>query len=312
MGLTYVGRIFYDDSVAAVVIGSTLVGIGTALAFAAMPTLIMSSVPITETASANGLNSLVRSIGTSLASTLVAAIMASYAVEVGGVSFPTEQAFRLVLVLGAAAAMACAALAALVPGDQSAQRARDVARAQADEKREAVVRGQVRLSRPDDRARGMILVSVLDVHGTQLDWSRADNSGRYSVVLPGPGTYVVIANALGWAPEAAVFDFSGDEVSQDIRLTHELTVSGTVTCDGRPVAGALVALSEAMGTQVGSTMCDDAGRYVFQLPPVGRYVFTAYDARTGRARARKVSLTVESTVVDIDLEVAEAAQASRQ
>src|SRR5688500_8119908 len=72
MGLTKVGRIFYYDSVAAVVIGSTLVGIGTALAFAAMPTLIMSSVPITETASANGLNSLVRSIGTSLASTLVA------------------------------------------------------------------------------------------------------------------------------------------------------------------------------------------------------------------------------------------------
>src|SRR6478735_10399196 len=70
MALTYVGRVFYADSVAAIVVGSTLVGIGTALAFAAMPTLIMSSVPITETASANGLNSLVRSIGTSLASTL--------------------------------------------------------------------------------------------------------------------------------------------------------------------------------------------------------------------------------------------------
>lgn len=55
--LTYIGRVFYADSVAAVVIGSTLVGIGTALAFAAMPILIMSSVPITETASANGLNS---------------------------------------------------------------------------------------------------------------------------------------------------------------------------------------------------------------------------------------------------------------
>ena len=77
MALTYLGRVFYADSVLAIVVGSTLVGIGTALAFAAMPTLIMSSVPITETASANGLNSLVRSIGTSLASTLVAAIMAT-------------------------------------------------------------------------------------------------------------------------------------------------------------------------------------------------------------------------------------------
>ena len=38
MALTYVGRVFYADSVAAIVVGSTLVGIGTALAFAAMPT----------------------------------------------------------------------------------------------------------------------------------------------------------------------------------------------------------------------------------------------------------------------------------
>ncbi|RYE38876.1 MAG: hypothetical protein EOP24_45860 [Hyphomicrobiales bacterium] len=60
-----------------------------------------------------------------------------------------------------------------------------------------MVRGQIRLARPDERARGMILASVLDVNGEQLDWSRADNAGRYSVVLPGPGTYVVIANALG-------------------------------------------------------------------------------------------------------------------
>jgi hypothetical protein len=150
----------------------------------------------------------------------------------------------------------------------------------------------------------MILVSVLDVHGTQLDWSRADNTGRYSVVLPGPGTYVVIANAVGWAPEATVFDFAGGAVEQDITLSQELTVSGVVTSDGRPVAGALVALSEAMGTQIGSTHCDDAGRFAFQLPPTGRYVFTAYDAHTGRAQARKVSLTIESEVIDIDIPVA--------
>ena len=104
MALTYVGRVFWADSVLAVVIGSTLVGIGTALAFAAMPTLIMSSVPITETASANGLNSLVRSIGTSLASTVVAAVMATYTVEVAGGIFATTTAFQIVLVLGALAA----------------------------------------------------------------------------------------------------------------------------------------------------------------------------------------------------------------
>ena len=33
-------------------------------------------------------------------------------------------------------------------------------------------------------------------------------------------------------------------------------------------------------------------------------MFTAYDARTGRAQARKVSLTIESEVIDIDIPVA--------
>ncbi len=306
MALSYGGRVFWADSVSAVVIGSTLVGIGTALAFAAMPTLIMSSVPITETASANGLNSLVRSLGTSLASTLVAAIMATYTVEVGGVLFATERAFQVVLVLGSASAAICVALAALIPTDRRTHRDRELARARSGEKREAVVCGQIRLARPDDSARGTVLVSVLDASGNQLDWSRADNAGRYSMVLPGPGTYVVIANAVGWAPEATVIDFTGVEVEQDLTLAHELTVSGVVTSDGRPAAGALVALSEALGTQVGSTHCDDTGRYVFQLPASGRYVFTAYDARTGSARARKVTLTIESEVVDIDIPLAAA------
>ena len=49
-----------------------------------MPTLIMSSVPITETASANGLNSLVRAIGTSLSSAAVAAVLGSVTMQVGG------------------------------------------------------------------------------------------------------------------------------------------------------------------------------------------------------------------------------------
>jgi hypothetical protein len=33
-------------------------------------------------------------------------------------------------------------------------------------------------------------------------------------------------------------------------------------------------------------------------------VFTAYDPRTGSAQARKVTLTIESEVVDIDIPVA--------
>ena len=75
MAVAYLARVFYGDTVLAVIIGSTVVGIGSAVAYAAMPSLIMANVPITETASANGLNALLRALGTSTASAVIAALL---------------------------------------------------------------------------------------------------------------------------------------------------------------------------------------------------------------------------------------------
>lgn len=47
-----------------IVVISTFIGLGIGFAYAAMPTLIMHSVPPTETAAANGLNSVMRTLGT--------------------------------------------------------------------------------------------------------------------------------------------------------------------------------------------------------------------------------------------------------
>ena len=73
----YVTRVYLTEQVWQIVVGAMVVSAGTAIAYAAMPTLIMRSVPITETASANGVNTLLRSIGTSMSSAVVAAILAS-------------------------------------------------------------------------------------------------------------------------------------------------------------------------------------------------------------------------------------------
>ena len=42
-------------------------------------------------------------------------------------------------------------------------------------------------------------MGVMKTDGTPVDWSRADRDGNYSVVLPGPGRYLVLANGQGWA-----------------------------------------------------------------------------------------------------------------
>src|SRR5204862_1211783 len=49
-----------------------VVGAGVALAYGSLPALIMRAVPTTRTAAANGLNTLMRSIGTSTASAVPA------------------------------------------------------------------------------------------------------------------------------------------------------------------------------------------------------------------------------------------------
>lgn len=91
------------------------IGVGLSFAFAAMPTLIMRAVPVTETAAANGLNSVMRSAGTTTASAVVGAVLASLSVPLDGVEMPTPDAFQLSYTLGLVAAAAAALLAMLIP-----------------------------------------------------------------------------------------------------------------------------------------------------------------------------------------------------
>ena len=109
-GLGYVVRVLADSTVLELLIGVAIVSIGIAVSFAAMPVLIMQSVPITETASANGLNTVVRSIGTSTCSATVAAVLTASTVSIGGVDFPSVAAVHATSWLAAGAALLGAAV----------------------------------------------------------------------------------------------------------------------------------------------------------------------------------------------------------
>ena len=294
MGFAYLGRVFFSGTLAEVIAGSTMVGIGTAIAFAAMPTLIMSSVPITETASANGLNSLLRAVGTSLSSAAVAAVLGAVTIQVGASRLPSFNAFQDVYWMAGIAAFSSALVAAFVP---AAKRATAVLTG-AGENHEFVVSGSI--LRGDKRPAHPAVVTVMTIGGTQVDWARADSDGSYSVVLPGPGRYLVLANAQGWTPRAEVLEFQNPSARQHLTLTDQLTLSGTVTRKGAPIVGALVILTEATGEVVGSVTANGAGSYCMPLPGAGRYIVTALDPDTNLAHARKVVLDVRSAVVDIE------------
>jgi sugar phosphate permease len=88
---------------------------GVAIAYAAMPTLILNAVPLSESGSAVGINGLMRSIGTSVASAVMVSLLTSSTQDFAGFAIPSRSAFQLCFIVGAVAAFAGIAITALVP-----------------------------------------------------------------------------------------------------------------------------------------------------------------------------------------------------
>jgi MFS family permease len=88
---------------------------GIGLAYGAMPALIMGAVPLSETASANSFNTLMRSLGTSMAAAVVGVVLAQMSVQVGDYTLPTENGFRTGLLIGCGVALVAAAVTVAIP-----------------------------------------------------------------------------------------------------------------------------------------------------------------------------------------------------
>ncbi|GAA3357999.1 MFS transporter [Saccharopolyspora gregorii] len=95
---------------------SCVIAAGIGLAYGAMPALVMGAVPVSETAAANSLNTLMRSIGTSVSSAAAGVILANMTIQVGGAALPALAGFQVVLGIGAAASLGAFAIAAFLPG----------------------------------------------------------------------------------------------------------------------------------------------------------------------------------------------------
>jgi MFS family permease len=101
-------------------LGMAVIGAGIGLSYAAMPSLIMAAVPGSQTASANGLNSLMRAIGTSLASAIIAAILARMTIHLGGTVIPSASGFRVGLLAGGGGALIAALVVLAIPRQRPA------------------------------------------------------------------------------------------------------------------------------------------------------------------------------------------------
>ncbi|MGX1472027.1 UNVERIFIED_CONTAM: EmrB/QacA subfamily drug resistance transporter [Streptomyces canus] len=102
------------------VLVSSVIGAGIGFTYGSMPALIMGAVPASETAAANSLNTLMRSIGTSCASAIAGVVLAQLTIDLGGYALPSENGFKTVMAIGAGAALLAFAIASFIPRPRAA------------------------------------------------------------------------------------------------------------------------------------------------------------------------------------------------
>jgi MFS family permease len=113
--LAYVFVLLWSTEVWHIFVANIFIGVGIGFTFAAMPMIIMRSVPANETGASNGLNALFRSVGTSTASAVMGGVLAAMSVDVGGVAVPTRAAFEVCFWLAIAAGILAVVLSLFIP-----------------------------------------------------------------------------------------------------------------------------------------------------------------------------------------------------
>lgn len=116
----YVIRIADSTHLGMIIVGATVISAGTALAYSALPTLILRAVPAAQTASANGVNVLMRTLGQASCSAAVAAVLTHHSALYGGVELPTLHGYLLAFGMAGTVALLACALALVIPRHRDA------------------------------------------------------------------------------------------------------------------------------------------------------------------------------------------------
>ncbi|MFC8668341.1 MFS transporter [Streptomyces sp. NPDC057199] len=151
------------------------------------------------------------------------------------------------------------------------------------------VRGYVRgaESAPVPRA----AVTLISLAGRQLGRSVAQADGAYAVDAPGTGSYVLIASADGFQPQASTIVVNGEPLAYDILLSGTSGLSGTVKAaeGGKPVVGAMVIVTDVRGDVLATGTTGEQGEFAFaELVPGA--VTVAVNAAGHRPRALPVEV----------------------
>ncbi|MGW4277707.1 MFS transporter [Streptomyces seoulensis] len=222
IAIGYGGGLGLMDAAWQTVITSLMLGAGIGLAYSSLPALIVGAVPASETGAANGLNTLMRSIGTSVSSAVIGMVLANTADHVNGVAVPTMHGFRVSFLIATAAVAVGLVLALCLP--KANRSAVPQLRASSEEdanlaRAEEVLRGfRGRVLDAQGTPVARAKVTLIDHRGRQAGATLSGEDGSYVLAVPARGPYVLAARAAGHGPHASSASHAGDERPVDLDL----------------------------------------------------------------------------------------------
>ncbi|NEB73836.1 MFS transporter [Streptomyces sp. SID14478] len=163
------------------------------------------------------------------------------------------------------------------------------------------VRGYVRgnESAPVSRA----AITLISLGGRQLGRAVAQGDGSYTVDAPGAGSYVLIASADGYQPQASTVVVGEEPVTYDILLSGTSGLSGVVKAaeTKAPVIGAMVIVTDVRGDVLATGLSGQDGEFTFAELVPGP-VTVAVNAAGHRPQALPVEVAGTGvTRIDVEL-----------
>ncbi|MEV3849868.1 MFS transporter [Streptomyces microflavus] len=133
-------------------------------------------------------------------------------------------------------------------------------------------------------------VTLISLGGRQLGRSVARADGGYALDAPGSGSYVLIASADGFQPQASTVVVGEDPLAFDILLSGTSGLAGNVRAAeaGTPVEGAMVIVTDVRGDVLATGVSGQTGEFAF-----GELVPGSVTVAVNAAGFRPLALPVE-------------------
>ncbi|MEU5078156.1 MULTISPECIES: MFS transporter [Streptomyces] len=147
-------------------------------------------------------------------------------------------------------------------------------------------------------------VTLISLSGRQLGRSVAQADGSYALNAPGTGSYVLIASADGYQPQASTIVVGEEPVAYDILLSGTSGLTGVVRAAGSalPVKDAMVIVTDVRGDLLATAATGEQGDFALADLVPGT-VTVAVNASGYRPRALPVEVGATGvTRIEVDLD----------